>query len=304
MHSNRKTYDYKDYQHKLRNNYQKLGIVCESLESGNFIIFRPVPSCPWIKEGRKKYFAKIYKRLKSLPNIKKYTFCTLTYSRKKYSNVEVAQRIKHDIDLFFKRLGYRKSRPEYFYIIELTNNFMPHIHLIFDRFVHKKKIFKSWFAITGSLMSRIKYIPKGNVFYYIAHYVSNCRKQDESKWQWIFKNIDRVWTCSRKFFGASADQKKLFDFYFSVFDKNMILDKYFSYDKEALRSRALDEIETEMLLLYSNKNIDLKLLNLKLFDYQTKSDYYLQNIVEKTVPELKIELPVFSFFGRIQVNLL
>lgn len=296
MHLNRKTYSLPDYQKKLRASAFKLGVVCEHSESGKFTIFRPIPNCPWLPESRKKYFGKLRRRLDSTVNVKKYTFCTLTYSRKKYSNIEVARRIKHDIDLFFKRLGYRKSKPEYFYIVELTDNFMPHIHLIFDRYVHKKKVFTSWFKVTGSIMSRIQFVPAKNMVWYVTKYLMDAKKQSEAKWMWIFKNIDRIWSSSRNFFKVNPDYKSAYEFYFTVFDKNNALLQYFEDMKRSAKSREISPEETELLLLYAEKDLDLALILFRSY----KQDF--KKVVTKIEGMFEIPSPMLAVQSEFAIQ--
>lgn len=217
MHENRKNYDLFSYQKKIRNNARKLGIVLETSLSGSFYIFHPIPSCPWLPETRKKYYGKLRKRAQNIPNHKQYTFCTLTYSTRFYTAEKVAQRLKSDIDKFFKRLNYRKIKPEYFYVIELTKQDYCHIHLIFDRYVYWKKIKASWFGVTGSNVIKISAINSKNVFYYITKYTTDSQKQTEKQFAFLFKNVDRLYTFSRNFCIKSDDSNSKNTFLFSFF---------------------------------------------------------------------------------------
>ena len=208
MHQNRIEYSLPEYQNKLRNGYKKLGILCTHKDRKISQVFRPVPKTPWLPEARNKYYGRLIARSKALVKQKKYSFCTLTYDMKLYSKVEVSQRLKHDIDLFFKRLGYRKSKPEYFYVIELTDNFYPHVHLIFDRFVHKRKIFMSWYKVTGSTAVKIQSLSYTKALYYCLKYLTRAKKQSEAKFGFLFSYVDRLWTCSRKFFSKLPPRAK------------------------------------------------------------------------------------------------
>ena len=210
MHSNRSQYTLTQYQRKLRRNYESLGLVCENTQNGTFKIFRPVPATPWLPEGRRKYFRKLRSRFNGLGNINNYTFCTLTYSSNLYSPVNAAALVKHHIDLFFKKLDYWDKRPQYFYVIELTDKMMVHIHLIFDRYIHKSKIHQSWKSITGCICTKIKHLPHKQAFYYCTKYLSDALKQAEGKWSFLFKHIDRIWTSSRNFFSTIEAQDSFF----------------------------------------------------------------------------------------------
>lgn len=203
MHRNRLLYDLPEYQAKVRARYNRLGVFCMSKSDDKCFIFKPVPSTPFIPEGRKKYFKKLYFKVRQLNTNKKFSFATLTYSSSKFSQQEIAVRVKHDLDLFFKRLNYRKSKPQYFYILELTKQNIIHIHLIFDRYVDKKKIFMSWFKVTGCTSINIKSLSYQNAIQYCIKYLSKSKRMNEDYWSFIFKNIDRLWSCSRKMFNNS-----------------------------------------------------------------------------------------------------
>ncbi|RLJ04689.1 MAG: hypothetical protein DRP08_01145 [Candidatus Aenigmatarchaeota archaeon] len=248
MHANRIKYSLLDYQEKLRNGYQRLGLICKNIETNKRYIFRPVPSCPWLPEGRKKYFSKIYNRSKNLLNIKKYSFCTLTYSTSLYTPEAAALRIKKDIDKFFKRLEYRKSKPQYFYVIEVTNNLMVHIHIIFQGYVHKSKISASWKAVTGCTAIRIQGIDYQKALYYCFKYLTKSKKQNQDKWAFIFKNIDRIWSCSRKFFGKATPEAKkwiLECFFVDLYQYSWAFFKDPSIDT---KSRTISESESKDLI--------------------------------------------------------
>jgi len=247
MHSNRSTYTLSEYQAKLRRNYLHLGVVLEKTDKGTFSIFRPIPATPWLPEGRKKYFRKLQSQIKNT-NIKtKYTFCTLTYSTRFHDPVGAASRIKRDLDLFFKRLSYRKSKPEYFYVIELTDQMMVHVHLVFDRFVHKKKIFTSWNRITNSICTKIKYLPGQHAMYYCAKYLTKAHKQPHGKWSFLFKNVDRLWTSSRHFFADPEQLQKNYNFLFMLWNKNGILDEYFPNQELFQNQGDLQECDVGLL---------------------------------------------------------
>jgi len=247
MHSNRSVYTLTEYQQKLRRNYLSLGVVIEKTDKGTFSIFRPVPKTPWLPEGRKKYFNNLISKIKSTPIKSKYTFCTLTYSTRFHDSQSASKRVKHDIDLFFKRLAYRNSKPEYFYVIELTDKMMVHVHLVFDRFVHKKKIFKSWNKITQSVCTKIKYLPGQHAMFYCAKYLTKSNKQPHGKWAFLFKNIDRLWSCSRNFFADPAGTAKNFKFLYMLWNKNGILNEYFP-NREILHNQGdLQECDVGLL---------------------------------------------------------
>ena len=249
MHRNRIIYDYPEYQAKLRRGYTTLGLVLRNSDSGNICVFRPVPATPFLPEGRQKYFYKLKKRSENLNYNKKYSFATLTYSSGNYTPAQAAGRLKHDIDLFFKRLNYRKSKPEYFYVIELTDKLMPHIHIIFAGYVHKKKIFKSWFKVTGCTAVKIKSLPQQTAIHYCLKYLSNAKKQSEEKWAFIFRYVDRIWTCSRRFFGKNDQEvikKWIFDhLYVSSCNQH---DELFTRENNYLKSPEMEMEDLDFLI--------------------------------------------------------
>ncbi len=248
MHANRLKYSLLDYQVKLRNGYQRLGLICKNTETNKSYIFRPVPSCPWLPEGRKKYFSKVYNRSKNLLYLKKFSFCTLTYDTNLFTPENACSRIKKDIDKFFKRLDYRNSKPEYFYVIELTNQLMPHVHIIFQGYVHKTKIYSSWKGVTGCTAVKIQGIDYKKALYYCFKYLTKSKKQNHDKWCFIFKNISRIWTCSRKFFGkATAENSKWLLVCFFI-DKYAYAWNFFVNPEVDTKSRCISESESKDLI--------------------------------------------------------
>lgn len=266
MHRNRLLYDRPSYVEKLRVNYTTLGLVLSHSKSGNLCVFRPVPSTPFLPEGRHKYFYKLRRRAENLNFSKKYSFATLTYSTNFYNPAEACKRIKHDIDLFFKRLNYRKSKPPYFYVIELTEKFMPHVHIIFAGYVHKKKIFKSWYKVTGCTSIRIQSLPFKKAIYYCTKYLTRSSKMSDNKWDFIFKNIDRIWSCSRDFFSKSDPEPKLWIFkelYCSLMNQHNDL---FPRSLQYLKSFEMSQEDFTFLL-------DEIILDYRRISFNT-SDYY------------------------------
>jgi len=241
MHQNRLIYKLPEYQAKLRNNYRKLGLFLQNNENNKIFIFRPLPNCPWLPESRKKYFKKLRSKLESLPASRKYTFATLTYSTRSFAPVAACERIKHDIDLFFKRLGYHHRKVQYFYIIEMTDQLMPHIHIIFDQFIPWKKLRSSWVAVTGNTVTNIKHLPQKSAFSYCLKYLSDAKKQSATKWEMIFKHIDRIWTCSRGFLTNSDTSMSKFQFMFSLFDPHFTTDRYFADPDNDLISNEVED---------------------------------------------------------------
>jgi len=285
MHQNRSRYSFAEYQAKLRNGYKNLGIVCQHHETGDCIIFRPIPNCPWLPESRKKYFGKIKNRLEGLPSDHKYTFCTLTYGTRFYTPKKAASLVKHHIDLFFKRLYYRKNKPEYFYVIELTDNLMVHVHLIFDRYIHWRKIRKSWYAVTRNSVTDIRHLPGKQAFYYAIKYLTQCKKQSKGKWQFIFHNIDRVWSASRHFWGCGSAFLSSYEYWFTVSGKlDQIKEIFFSDTGDLLKTELSQE---HSLYLYCDAHESELILH--------EFKHQLPKIKEKyNIPEREIYFPFYT----------
>lgn len=261
MHRNRLIYTLPVYQKKLRHNYKKLGLFLENIEDHKIFIFRPVPATPWLPEGRKKYFKKLRAKVETLNYSKKFTFGTLTYSTRLYTPTACAMRVKHDIDLFFKRLTYHHQKPEYFYVIEVTQNYMVHIHLMFDRYIPWQKLRKCWYSVTGCPIVHIKHIPHQKAFWYCVKYLSDCKKQDQGKWSFIFSHIDRIWSCSRGFFCGSASYDKKYKFLFSVFDPERLTGVSFDNPETDLMSNEVNYNDAVLIAGFSESFNKIKVMN-------------------------------------------
>lgn len=261
MHRNRLLYTLPEYQQKLRNGYKKLGIFLQNYEDHRVYIFRPVPSCPWLPESRKKYFQKIINRCQNLPSNRRYTFATLTYSTRLYTPVSAAKSVKKHIDLFFKRLGYHHRKVQYFYVIELTDKFMVHIHIIFDQFIPWKKIRSSWYKVTGNYVTDIRSKKKKDAFYYCLKYLNDSKKQSQAKWSFIFSHIDRIWTCSRGFLLFSESTSGKYKFIFSAFDPEHSFNTFFNDPDNDLQSNPVPLHDAIYIAGFTELNLSVKILN-------------------------------------------
>lgn len=261
MHRNREIYTLPEYQQKLRNNYNKVGVFLERNEDHKIFIFRPVPNCPWLPESRKKYFNKIRNRLKAIPGNHKYTFATLTYSALNYSPVDACKRIKHDIDLFFKRMGYHHRKVQYFYIIELTKQYMPHIHIVFDQYIPWKKIRSSWFHVTGNVVTDIRQKSKENAFHHCLKYLTKMKKQSEAEWSFIFSHIDRIWSASRGFLVSASSKTGKYTFIFSVWDPDGYLYPGFDNPEKDLISNEVDRSDAVYIAGFHDRISGIEVMN-------------------------------------------
>ena len=261
MHRNRHLYELDQYQEKLRSGYKRLGLFLKNEKDNKIFIFRPVPSCPWIDEGRKKYFRKLRSRLEILASSGKCSFATLTYSARFYTPESASARIKHDLDLFFKRLGYHHRKVQFFYVIELTDRLMPHIHIVFREFIPWQKLKSSWKEVTGNTVTNIKHKKNKDAFGYMLKYLTDSKKQSDKKWAFIFKNIDRIWTCSRGFMPAYSPGKKMFQFLFSLWDPNFITGPSFNDHLNDLISNEVNENDAIIISGFTDKFKGCKVLH-------------------------------------------
>lgn len=261
MHRNRLIYTLPEYQKKIRCNYKKLGLFLERNEDHKIFIFRPVPCSPWLPESRKKYFNKIRNRIQAIPGNHKYTFATLTYSARNNSPVSACKRIKHDIDLFFKRMGYHHRKVQYFYIIELTKQFMPHIHIVFDQYIPWKKIRSSWYNTTGNVVTDIRQKSKQNAFHHCLKYLTKMKNQDESSWSFIFSHIDRIWSASRGFLASASSRSGKYTFLFSVWDPDGYLHPGFENPDNDLISNEVDKHDAIYIAGFSERIDCIKVMN-------------------------------------------
>ena len=261
MHRNRLLYTLPEYQQKLRNNYKKCGLFLERNEDHKIFIFRPIPNCPWLPESRKKYFNKIRNRIQNIPGTHKFTFATLTYSASNYSPVGACKTIKHDIDLFFKRMGYHHRKVQYFYIIELTKQYMPHIHIVFDQFIPWKKIRSSWFHVTGNVVTDVRQKSQGEAFHHCLKYLTKMKKMGQAEWSFIFSHVDRIWSASRGFLAAASSRTGKYTFLFSVWDPDGFLGKGFENCETDLISNEIDRSDAVYIAGFSEKIEGIEVMN-------------------------------------------
>jgi len=207
MHANRKIYSYEGYQDILIERWNS-GLIWLGKYDDHHLpelwFCRPTPRTIWLSgKPRQKYYRALREKLKSrmTTTAKKYSFITLTYHHKKYSPEEAAERSKSDIKELLRLIRRKFGKIQYFYIIELTQTGYPHFHVIIDHFIYWKVLKAMWYHITWSYVVDIRMIPSGNIAGYICKYLTKVQKQNEWQFEFIFKNIDRLWSASRGFFG-------------------------------------------------------------------------------------------------------
>jgi len=207
MHKNRTMYTLKEYQEVLTLRWRSTLIWLGKYDDTHLPelwFARPTPKTIWLPgKPRQKYYRSLREKLKSTmkTDAKRYSFITLTYNQRKYSPEEAAERSKSDIKELLRMLRRRFGKIQYFYIIELTVTGYPHFHVIIDKFIYWKVLKAMWYHITLSYVVDIRMIPAGNIAGYICKYLTKVEKQDSWQFAFIFKNIDRLWSASRGFFG-------------------------------------------------------------------------------------------------------
>ena len=205
MHQNRIDYSYRQYQDLILDRWASTLFWFAKKEDKGYDLYfaKPTPRLPWLAgKPRTKYyrrlFARLYSQLKS--GSFHYSFCTLTYHTRKYSQKYSFLMLKAHLKEFIRRLRKRYPNIQYFWVIELTKRLYPHIHIVFNQFVHWKVIRAIWYHVTKSYITDIRSIPAGNISAYMSKYLNSQKKQNESQWGTIFKNVDRLYGCSGSFF--------------------------------------------------------------------------------------------------------
>lgn len=212
MHKNRLIYSLTQYQNILIDRWQHtLFWFAKQTENDRYQMFfaKPTPRTPWLPgKPRKKYYKKIENKLNhQLAQHDNYTFLTLTYNTSLYSRDRAFSLLKYHIREFFRLLRKKYPGIQYFWVIELTRQNYPHIHIMLDRFAFWKVISAIWKRITGNLIINIKKIPGSGAARYMAKYVSKQSKHQARQFCIIFKKIDRLYGYSGSFFTATQKQK-------------------------------------------------------------------------------------------------
>lgn len=230
MHQNRIDYSLEEYQEIIKTRWHtSLLWLSERNPDGhrNLFFARPVPRTVWLPgKPRQKYYKKLFFRLHNqlACSDRKYSFATLTYSTKQYSNIMAAALLSNHIKEFIRLIRKRYKKVQYFWIIELTKNYQPHIHIIFDCFIHWKVLRAIWRKVTGSYITNIKSIPSSAAAGYITGYLTKQSKQNNHQFEFIFKHIDRLYCSSRNFFFKS--DKILSKYILIAFSKTYFSDSF------------------------------------------------------------------------------
>jgi len=213
MHQNRIDYSYKQYQDKILDRWSSTLFWFARKNEAKYDLYfaKPTPKLPWIPgKPRKKYYRRLFAKLHSqLKQSKiKYSFCTLTYSTRKYSQKYCFLLLKDHMRAFIRKLRKRYPTIQYYWVVELTRRLYPHVHIVFDQFVHWIVIRAIWYSVTKSYITDIRSIPSGNLSAYLSKYLTSQKKSSETQWGTIFKNIDRLYGCSKNFFSKKAIENK------------------------------------------------------------------------------------------------
>jgi hypothetical protein len=216
MHQNRIDYSLQEYQEVLLDRWQKSILWLGDYDKDNLprlFFARVTPKTVWLPgKPREKYYRNIFYRLNNQLKIsaKRYSFLTLTYDHKKYTPETAAMLLPDHIKEFFRLIRKRYKKVEYFWIVELTKNGYPHIHLIINQFLFWKVVRAIWYQVTGSKIIDIRSIPAGNLAGYVCKYVAKQEKQNQDQFSFIFSNISRLWNSSRGFFTKGDPKEKRF----------------------------------------------------------------------------------------------
>lgn len=211
MHENRTKYSYEEYQDIIRKRWFNtvFWLAKEKEKPGTYSLYfaKPTPRTAWLPgKPRSKYYRRIKNKLTTQfrDSKKKYTFLTLTYDQNTNSKAFCFNMLKSNIREFIRLLRKRYKKIQYFWIIELTKNGYPHIHIIFDRYAHWKIINAIWRGVTDSYITYIKQIPSSAVAGYLTKYLTRQSKHTEYQFAIIFKNVDRLYGNSRDFFSIKV----------------------------------------------------------------------------------------------------
>jgi hypothetical protein len=213
MHSNRINLTYKQYQNIVMTRWQTtlFWFAKKETEGYNLYFAKPAPSCVWLPgKPRNKYYKNIFKKINNQlrDQSRQYSFLTLTYSTHLYSQKSAFLLLKEHIREFFRLLRKRYKKFEYFWVVELTKNCYPHVHIIISKFIHWKVVRAIWHRVTKNKVVDIRTAGHKNVSEYLTKYLSKQSKHNETQFAVIFKNVDRLYGSSRNFFSVNKEFKK------------------------------------------------------------------------------------------------
>jgi len=205
MHKNRINNSYAEYQKILIDRWQTTLFWFAKKEKEKYQLWfaKPTPKVPWLPgKPREKYYKRLFVRLNNQIKSGKfhYTFGTLTYHTAKWSQQSAFSLLKSHLKEFIRRLKKRYPGIQYFWVIELTKRLYPHIHIIFNQYVHWTVMRAIWYVVTKSYITDIRSIPSSKLAGYISKYLNDQKKQNRSQWGCIFKNVSRLIGNSRNFF--------------------------------------------------------------------------------------------------------
>lgn len=209
MHMNRTVYSLAEYQDKLVRQSKYMRLFLKNKETEEEFYFKPTIKSLWVDKFRKEYLRVRADRLRIRLNKNDLNFLTLTYWTELYTQEEVAERHKKDINLFIKECRKLRKDFAYMYVVEVTKKNYVHFHLFVTVGLLENQYKKIWKSITGAWHTTLKKITYGKMAVnYVNKYVNKIVGENSSQLEFMWKYIDRLFASSRNFFARSVDRGK------------------------------------------------------------------------------------------------
>ncbi len=201
MHENRILYTLPEYQSIFKENAEKFVILLRDTETNEEFFFKPNPRSLWVEEYQSEYLksrkGKMYHALKD----RSYDFLTITYWDKIHTVKQACDRHKSDIKRFIRNVRKIRSDIQYCYTIEVTDRNYIHFHIFIESGITEKTYRRIWRGITKSYIVKKTVIGNNKkLINYVNKYISKIADGNESKLDFMYKNIDRFFGCSRSFY--------------------------------------------------------------------------------------------------------
>ena len=296
MHLNRETYSYSGYQSLLIYRWQRTVFWFAKKEGSKYDMYfaKPTPKTVWLPgKPRKKYYRRIFAKLHNqISDSKtKYGFCTLTYHTSKYSQKSSFILLKYHLKEFIRLIRKKYPTLQYFWVIELTKRLYPHIHIVFNQYVHWIVIRAIWYRITKSYITDIRSIPAGDISNYICSYLTQQKKSNEAQWGTIFKNVDRLYGSSLHFFVKAPISDRDQEWFLISMSTHCFLQDWELLRKDKEKDFWLIPHHFAAGLLYDDSLDHIKWFN----DFP---DIYASFYNEYTIQELKLNSKWFDYHCR------
>ena len=243
---------FEDYQHKLATQEKYFQLFLYNPDSQKFYLYKPkMQSIYGTLEQKTTYYKNLRAKLvlnKQNTN-KKISFVTLTYDTKLYSNVEVVNRCKRDMQLWLKLIRNRMGKINYFWIVELTKQNYVHFHIIFKEYIPAKIIRSCWIKTTGSIITDVKGVSRKAAAKYITKYISDATKLSPEQARFLYENnFKRLYANSKGFFEKRTKPKGIYKLIGIVSSPTCIISGNTGVFME------LDEIALEHIILLLEQN--------------------------------------------------